>query len=143
MAKIETLREPVDALPTAEQLRARSEAGWQLVALEWQRQVAAEKAAAGEEVPFGLRVAPDAAHLEADPAEHEVLELMLEMMIDDETSVAQVAETLNSRGFRTRRGKPWTAIKVFNLLPRLVEAAPRIYASRDWPARRLRRLASA
>jgi len=43
---------------------------------------------------------------------------------------------VNQRGFRTRQGTKWTAVAIFNLLPRLVESSSRIYPTPDWAERR-------
>ena len=38
--------------------------------------------------------------------------------------------------FRTRDGSKWTMVSVYNLLPRLIEASPRIFAKTSWIERR-------
>jgi len=75
------------------------------------------------EPPYGLRVAPDCRHLEAHPEEREVLATMLEVIRDDKP-LSEVANALNHRGFRTRSGSAWTQVGVFDMLPRLIDAAP-------------------
>jgi len=80
---------------------------------------------AEREVPYGLRIAADCLYLEENPIERQALELMLDLIVTDQ-SLSQVAEELNRQGFRTRPGLKWTQVAVFNMLPRLVEASPQI-----------------
>jgi len=111
--------------------------GWKLVAVHWEREVEAEThgpAPRTEEVPFGLRVADDCIHLEENPAERRSLELMLKLLSTDK-SMSQIAEDLNRQGYRTRSGSAWTQTAVFNMLPRLIEAAPQIWRSNSAKAR--------
>jgi hypothetical protein len=79
-----------------------------------------------EDVPFGLRAADDCVHLEEEPVERRTIELMLNLMKSDK-SMSQIAGDLNGQGLRTRNGTPWTQTAVFNMLPRLIEAAPQIW----------------
>jgi len=46
--------------------------------------------------------------------------------------------SLNETGYRTRGGKPWTRVAVFNMMPRLIEVGPRIFNSEEWEQRRLK-----
>jgi len=138
MAKIERIRETVEGLPDSPYLSNMAEAGWKLVAIEWQRAIESQVPPAGklvEEVPFGLRVSEDCFHLEENPAELRVLTLMMEEIIRDRP-LSEVAAALNEAGFRTRHGEPWGPIQVFNMLPRLIEVGPRIFSTADWEARR-------
>lgn len=143
MPRPEHVRETRSELPTPEELEHRKNEGWQLVAVEWQRETSAEPPTLEPQVPFGLRLQPSTAAIEENPVEREALALMLELITADETSLSQVAAELNRRGFRTRRGSKWSEVAVFNMLPRLVETAPRIYASAEWSARKGRALKSA
>jgi hypothetical protein len=86
---------------------------------------------------FGLRVAGDCASLEEHPAETEVLFTMMELIIQD-GPYSFIAEELNRRGYLTRQGGKWSAVAVFEMLPRLIEAGPRIFSSADWHIRRQR-----
>jgi hypothetical protein len=88
-----------------------------------------------EVVPYGLKVADDHIHLEREPREHEVMMLTLELIVQD-YGLSKVAEELNARGYLTRRGNPWNAANVFELLPRLIEAGPKIFTSAEWVRRR-------
>ena len=142
MKKIDHMRERVSILPTAQYLSNMHDAGWSLVALEWEREVEVSgqtpepKAESGfEEIPFGLRVATDCQHLEDDPMEMQTLRFLTEMIVQD-VSFKSMADALNIREYRTRDGRPWTAASVFKLTPRLVEVAPRILCGTEWEARR-------
>jgi hypothetical protein len=138
MSKTERIRETVKSLPDPVYLAQRAEAGWRLVALEWERIFEGETARpAGflEEVPYGLRVADDCHHLEEDPAELRVLMLMMEEIVQD-NPLSKVVSALNAAGFRTRQDRPWDAVAVFNMLPRLIEVGPRMFSSEEWEVRR-------
>jgi hypothetical protein len=136
MPKIERMRQEVPATFSAEDLARQSEQGWKLVAVEWERQVPeSEDRTRAEEVPFGLQISKDAARLEENSEEQEILRLMMELTVQDGPYSA-IAEELNRRGYRTRRGEPWTPISVFQMLPRLVEVGPKVFASREWQQRR-------
>ena len=138
MAKSERVREVLSTPLTPEYLREKARAGWRAVAVEWQRD-GGEEADGGlrEEVPFGQRVSEDCRHLVEEPAEIEALAVMLEEIVADR-SLSTVAEELNRRGYRRRDGTRWTQVAVFNLLPRLIEVAPRIYATDEWSERESR-----
>jgi hypothetical protein len=138
MARTERIREYLNETPTPEYLAQRAESGWRLVAMEWQRTVLGEfpePVTAAEEIPYGLRVAADCYHLEPDPVESNILMHMMELMVQD-CSISHVAGELNNRGFRTRKGAPWSPVSVFNMLPRLIEAGPRMFSTTEWEARR-------
>jgi hypothetical protein len=112
-----------------------------MVAIEWEREVQVEPPAPsaelipGEEIPYGTRIAGDCLHLEENPTEMEVLNHLAEMVVQDQ-SYKHMAELLNERAFRTRDGKPWTALAVFKLTPRLIEVAPRILSGAEWENRK-------
>jgi hypothetical protein len=141
MKKMEWIREAVSVWPSAEYLKQRETAGWRMVAVEWEREVEAEPAArseglaAGEEIPYGTRIASDCLHLEDNPTEMQVLNHLAEMIVQDQ-SYNRMADSLNQRAFRTREGKPWTALAVFKLTPRLIEVAPRILSGAEWENRK-------
>jgi hypothetical protein len=138
MKKTEWVREGLTSLPSAEYLKQREAAGWRVAAVEWEREVQAEPAAAtlsGEEIPYGTRIANDCLHLEENPTETQVLNYLAEMVVQDH-SYQHMAELLNERGLRTREGKPWTALAVFKLTPRLIEVAPRILSGAEWENRK-------
>jgi hypothetical protein len=136
--KTERVREPIKGLPDPVYLTQRSQAGWRLVALEWERTAEGEIPQGGEyveEVPYGLRIAEDCYHLEENPEELRVLMLMMEGIVQD-NPLSKVVSAVNAAGFRTRQGKPWDAVGVFNMLPRLIEVGPRMFSSEEWEIRR-------
>jgi hypothetical protein len=142
MARVERIREVVTGAVDLEYVRQKTEAGWKLVAMEWRREIAgdeAQEAVFMEEIPYGLRVAPDCSRLEEDPQERGVLVQMMELIVQD-YSITLVATELNKRGLRTRSGSLWTPVSVFNMLPRLIEVGPNIFSSDDWESRRERLL---
>ncbi len=140
MADIERMRQVVSGDFRLEDLQHRLEEGWKPVAIEWERPVKVQApipTAVGPEVPFGLQVAGDCAHLEENPAEREVLFQIMELTIQD-GPYSGIAAELNQRGLRRRDGSLWTPISVFQMLPRLIEAGPSILTSEEWRQRRQR-----
>ena len=138
MAKVERIREMVTGPLDPEYVKQRADAGWELVAVEWQRQgegVEPERSRRGEDVPYGSRVANDCAHLEENRSEMEALTLILELIVQDR-SLSNMAEALNQGGFRTRDGSKWSVVTVYNMLPRLIEVSPRIFTKEAWIERR-------
>ncbi len=138
MLKLERTREVLRESLSADYLKQKEDAGWKLVALEWQREVegeAEEPPELVEDVPYGLRVAADCSRLEENPAEKQALLLMMDLIVQDRP-LSQVADGLNRAGFRTRQGTAWSPVSVFNMLPRLIEVGPRIFSSEEWMARR-------
>jgi hypothetical protein len=135
MAK-KRMREVVDGVPGPDYLGEKMEKGWRLVALEWEREAEDSDQAPREEVPFGLKVADDCVHLEEDPVERQALRLMLDLIVDDEIPLSRVTNELNQRGYRTRSGSKWTQAAVFDMLPRLIESAPRIFSTDEWALRK-------
>ncbi len=140
MAKIERLHEVLTGPLSLEPIREKAAAGWKLIGLDWQREVEGEAQQPDtkmEEVPYGLRVAEDCAHLEENPEETQVLTEMLRCIIQD-YPLSKVAEELNRKGYRTRNGSPWASVSVFNMLPRIVQVGPRVFSSQEWQAWRKR-----
>ena len=142
MKKIDRMREKITILPTSVYLSKMHDAGWSLVALEWEREVESsaepepqELPAASEEIPFGLRIASDCRHLEDDPLEMQTLKFLAEMIVQD-ISFTSMADALNVREYRTRDGRPWSAAAVFKLIPRLIDVAPRILSGAEWQSRK-------
>src|SRR4030081_1465089 len=132
------MREKVTILPTSMYLSKMHDAGWSLVALEWEREVETigtpepqEASGASEEIPFGLRISSDCHHLEDDPLEMQTLKFLAEMIVQD-LSFTSMADALNVREYRARDGRPWTAAGVFKLTPRLIEVAPRLLSGAEW-----------
>lgn len=138
MAQSERMREEMSSPPTADYWARKSEEGWRLAAVEWIREAkGAEPTLAdpAQEIPYGLRIAADCAHLEVHPTEREALMTMLELIVQDRT-LSQVATELNARGFRTRRGTEWGPATVFNMLPRMIEVGPNVFTQAEWSMRR-------
>jgi Recombinase len=134
---IERIRESISGPLNQAEVQIRQAEGWKLVAVEWERErVDVEAAPQPEaEVPFGLKVSGDCAHLEEDASEREVLVAMMELTIQD-GPYSSIADELNRRGFRTREGVRWTPVSVFQMLPRLIEVGPTIFNTEDWQRRR-------
>ena len=142
MKKIDRIREKVTIPPTSVYLSKMLDAGWKLVALEWEREIEISgepqepvAEAGSEEIPFGLRIAADCHHLEDDPLETQTLKFMAEMIVQD-VSFRSMADALNAREYRTRDGHPWTAASVFKLIPRLIDVAPRLLTGAEWESRK-------
>jgi hypothetical protein len=122
-------------LEAAEILQHQTEKGWKLVAIEWEREIETADDQLPGEVPFGLQIAPEAHRLEENPAEREILFQLMELIVQ-EGSYARIADELNRRGFRTRRGVDWSPVSVFEMLPRLIEVGPLVFQSPEWQKRR-------
>ena len=139
MAKVERVREVLKSPPTAEFWREKTEKGWRPVAVEWERDApqADPSGRLKEEVPYGLEVAADRMYLVENPTEIEIVRLLLAQIVNDQP-LSAAAEELNRRGHRQRDGAHWTQVALFNMLPRVVELAPRIYSSEEWSEKRAR-----
>jgi Recombinase len=141
MAQNERIRETVSSLPTLEHLVERVEAGWKLVAIEWEREAAGAPGALHEqvveEIPYGLRVSDDCTGLVESHPERQIIVTALDMIVEDRP-LSQVAEELNRREYSTRDGKPWTPSALFTLLPRMIQVGPRVFTSSEWVTRKQR-----
>lgn len=140
MPRIERVRELIFGTPSLDSLKQKTQAGWKLVAVEWEREVEGEEptpAYVAEDVPYGLRVSDDCLRLEPDPSEQRVLIHMMDLIVQDHP-LSRVASELNRGGHRTRSGSLWSPVSVFNMLPRLIDIGPRIFSSEEWDARRPR-----
>jgi Recombinase len=139
MAYFERIRDVISGPFSPEVMQQRKAAGWQLVSIEWRRELPGNapisEGAYDEEIPYGLRISDDCMRLEVDPREHQALVLMMELLVQD-FPLSSVVSDLNEKGFRTRAGKPWSRISVFNMLPRLIEIGPTLFPSEEWEARR-------
>jgi len=138
MAKLERVREVLSKPPEPEYVKLRAEAGWKLVAVEWEREIEAAETAPhhiGEEVPYGMRVGDDCLHLVENPAETQILIRMLDGIVQD-LPFSKIAEELNHSGLRTRSGTKWEPVLVYNMLPRLIQVGPRIFSSEEWQAQK-------
>ncbi len=126
MAQSNRVREPLQGPLSIDTVQQRLSAGWRLVALEWEKPAEGEVAPAMlEQPPFGRQVATDCRHLEPNPQEEEILQRILDLIIDDR-SLAEIASDLNERRLPNRAGLPWRQLDVFNLWPRLIDAAPEL-----------------
>jgi hypothetical protein len=143
---MERIREAIKGPLDTEYIRKREAEGWRLMAIEWEVEWARESGPGAppsteeiqlDEPPFGQQVAGDCERLQQNPAEMDFLLSMMELIIQD-ISLSKVAEELNRKGFRTRKGTDWGPVAVFNMLPRLIELTPKIFASAEWIERRKR-----
>src|SRR5580700_548269 len=145
MAKLERIRESLEGSLDPEYVKQRERAGWRLVGVEWERATEAQERGESEgtsgprleDPPYGVRVGGDCDHLEENPDEMQFLLSMMELIIQD-ISLTKVAEELSRKGYRTRKGAEWGPVAVFNMLPRLIELTPRIFATEEWVERRKR-----
>ena len=136
MKKTERLRQAVSDPPGEADLKQQAEKGWRLVAIEWEREIETADSQFPGDVPFGLQIAAgETQELEENPAEREILFQLMELIVQ-EGSYARIAEEINRRGFRTRKGAKWSPVTVFEMLPRLIEVGPRVFQSADWQKRR-------
>ena len=135
MAYFERIRDVVSGPFSPEIIKQRTTAGWQLVSIEWRRELpeleAPIEGAFDEDIPYGLRISNDCTRLEVDPNENKALMLMMELLGQD-FSYSSIVSDLNEKGFRMRDGKPWNRVAVFNMMPRLIDAGPRMFSSEEW-----------
>jgi hypothetical protein len=138
MAYFERMRDVISEPFSSDVIRQRTGAGWQMVAIEWRRELpdaeAPTKSEFDEDVPYGLRVSDDCRRLESDPKEREALMLMMDLVTQD-YSYADIVAALNEKGFRMRNGHPWNRVAVFQMIPRLIEVGPRFFSSGEWAER--------
>lgn len=138
MAYFERMRDTVSEPFSSDVIRQRTAAGWQMVAIEWRRELPdAEAPTVGEfdeDVPYGLRVSDDCRRLESDPMERQVLMLMMDLVTQD-SSYAEIVAALNDKGFRMRNGQPWNRVAIFRMIPRLIEVGPHFFSSTEWAER--------
>jgi len=135
MKRTERVRQLVTGSLAEEEIQQQSEKGWKLVAVEWEREVEADEGQLPSDIPFVLRISPDAQRLEEDPSEREILVELMELLVQ-EGSYARVADEINRRGYRTRQGAAWTPVSVFEMLPRLIEVGPHLFRSSEWAKRK-------
>jgi hypothetical protein len=138
MAHFERIRDVISGPFSSEIIGQRTAAGWQLVSIEWRRELpdleAPTEGAFSEDIPYGLRISDDCQRLEIEPTENQALILMMDLLGQD-FSYSHIVSDLNEKGFRTRDGKPWSRVAVFNMMPRLIEVGPRLFSSEEWKAR--------
>ena len=137
----EVEREPVSALPTAETLEKKRKEGWRIAAIEWEREGVREAAEGRRPIPYGLRISTDCQHLEVDPVEKEVVATIIAMIAGDHP-LSRIAAELNQRGSRTRSRSEWTQLRIFQMLPRVIELGPEILSQKEWSESKKRLLAA-
>jgi hypothetical protein len=135
MAHFERIRDVISGPFSPEVMRQRTAAGWQLVSLEWRRELPESEApspgAYAEDIPYGLRISDDCQRLEIDPTENAVLLLMMELLVQD-FPYSSIVSDLNEKGYRMRDGRPWNRVALFNMTPRLIEVGPRMFSTEEW-----------
>lgn len=140
MAYFERIRDVISGPFSPEVIQQRTAAGWQMMSIEWRRELPAGEAptegAFDDDIPYGLRISEDCSRLEVEPKENQTLMLMMELLGQD-FSYSSIVSDLNEKGFRMRDGKPWNRVAVFNMMPRLIEAGPRLFSSEEWKRLRL------
>ena len=139
MAHFERIRDVISGPLAPAIMQQRTAAGWQLVSMEWRRELPGEETpsegAFEEEIPYGLRISDDCQRLEFHPRERMVLTQMMDLVVQD-FPFSSIASDLNEKGFRSRDGKPWNQVSVFQMLPRLIEVGPGLFTTEEWAARR-------
>jgi hypothetical protein len=140
MREVERFREPVTALPTPDAVDGKRKEGWRLAAIEWEREGVREAPEGRRPIPYGLRISTDCQHLEVNPAEKGVVATIIAMIAGDHP-LSKIAAELNQRGLRTRSGAEWTQLKIFQMLPRVIELGPEILSQREWSESKKRLLA--
>jgi len=140
MAYFERIKDVISGPYSPDVIRQRTASGWQMVSIEWRRELpdgeAPAEGAFDEDIPYGLRISDDCKRLESDPGEHRVLMEIMEMLAQD-FSYSVIVSTLNEKGLRQRNGRLWSRIAVFNMIPRLIEVGPKFFSSDEWEQRRL------
>jgi hypothetical protein len=135
------MRDVISSPFSAGVIQQRTAAGWQMVSIEWRRELPESEApvegAFDEDIPYGLRISEDCKRLEVEPTEHQTLMLMMELLVQD-FGYSSIVSDLNEMGFRMRDGRPWNRVAVFNMIPRLIEVGPRFFSSEEWEKRRQR-----
>jgi hypothetical protein len=141
MAHFERIRDVISGPFSPEVMRQRTAAGWQLVSIEWRRELPESEApstgAFAEDIPYGLRISDDCQRLEIDPNENRVLMMMMELLVQD-FPYSSIVSDLNEKGLRMRDGRPWNRVAVFNMTPRLIEVGPRLFSTEEWKKLRQR-----
>jgi hypothetical protein len=129
------MRDVVRTVPQAGYFEEKIASGWRLAAIDWERDAPDADAPQTQEVPFGLQIAGDCGHLEENLHEKRMLSRMMELIVQDRP-LSEVAAKLNADGHRTRTGSEWTAPALFDLLPRLIDAGPRILTDNEYVERK-------
>ncbi len=131
MAYFERVKDRISGPLSPTLITERLNAGWQLVSIEWRRELpeseAPHESEPAEEIPYGLRLSDDGLRLEIDPHENSVLMQMMDLLGQD-FSYSQIVSDLNEKGLRTRANSPWDRVSLHKMMPRLIEAGPRLFA---------------
>jgi hypothetical protein len=131
MAYFERVKDRISGPFSPTLITERLNAGWQLVSIEWRRELpeseAPHESEHAEEIPYGLRLSDDGLRLEIDPHENSVLMQMMDLLGQD-FSYSQIVSDLNEKGLRTRANSPWDRVSLHKMMPRLIEAGPRLFA---------------
>ena len=135
MAHFERIRDVISGPFSPDIMRQRTAAGWQLVSIEWRRELPDSEApspgAFSEDIPYGLRISDDCQRLEVDPVENSALMLMMKLLVQD-SSYSAIVSDLHEKGFRMRDGRPWNRVAIFKMTPRLIEVGPRLFSTDEW-----------
>ncbi len=135
MAHFERIRDLLSGPFSPEVIQQRTSAGWQMVSIEWRRELpdmeAPTEGAFSEDIPYGLRISEDCQRLEVDPIENMTLMMMMELLVQD-FSYSSIVSDLNEKGLRMRDGRPWSRVALFNMTPRLIEVGPRLFSTEEW-----------
>jgi hypothetical protein len=138
MPHFERIRDVISGPFSPAIIDQRQAAGWQLLSVEWRRELPAMEApttgAFADEIPYGLRISDDCSRLEIDPMENQVMTQMMDLLAQD-FPYSSIVSDLNEKGYRMRDGSLWTRVAVFNMMPRLIEAGPRLLSDDDWRRR--------
>lgn len=139
------VRDLVTGQLTLDYFMQKAAEGWKISAVEWVREADGELEAGAfpeverrftnEEIPYGFRIAESGMNLEQNPLETAVLMRVLEDIVK-EKRLTDIAIDLNVNGYADRNGTSWTPVKVFNLLPRIIETGPLLLRTAEWQARR-------
>ena len=144
MRRTECLREAVSKWPNSDEIRERASSGWRLAAIEWEREVEeahappAPDGLAGEEIPFGTRIAGDCVHLEHRDAQAACVGILFadapprfEIQFGDGGWFVDQLD-LAVPALQRRVDMP----RFVALTPRLIEVAPRILSGAEWDNRK-------
>jgi hypothetical protein len=134
----QSVRDVITGELTLEYFANRLAEGWKIASVEWFRETQEATVEVGSQnvlntetaLPYGFRLT-DAGILEENALEATVLLLILDQIVK-EKRITEIAAQLNAHGFSTRKGMPWSASDVFELLPRLIEAGPSLLNSAAW-----------
>lgn len=134
----ESIRDVITGELSLEYFSRRFAEGWKVASIHWIRESvevgvlpASENILTNQPaIPFGFQITASG-NIEENPAEAAILLLILDQIVR-EKRIQEIAAQLNSQGYSTRLGMPWTATDVFNLMPRLIEAGPSLLKSAAW-----------